>query len=75
MTKVRRPLQFHTVEDVMAITRSSRPGVYDRFHAYDNARARGEPPPQGSLRSIKWRSKRLVEDQWLRASLGLSEEA
>jgi len=76
MSKLTKPrLQFHTVEDVMEITRSSRPGIYARLHSYDDAIARGERPPEGSLRSVKWRSKRLIAYSWLRASLGMSEDA
>jgi predicted DNA-binding transcriptional regulator AlpA len=75
MSKTRPPLQMYSVEKVMEMTSSSRPGIYERINSYDAAIAASQPPPPGSLRSIKWKSKRLISDEWLRESLGMSEDA
>jgi hypothetical protein len=63
--------QMRTIKDCATIARSSRATIVNRMRAWDDVAAKGETPPQGALRSVRWCGKRLVADERLRESLGL----
>lgn len=66
--------QMRTVEEVIGLTRVSRGTITNRLKAWESAVSRGETPPPGALRSVRWCGKRLIADMWLLESLGIDAQ-
>ena len=67
------PGPMHSLDWIAADSDSSRGTILNRMKAYDDAVAKGEMPPKGSLRSIRWGGKYLIADSWYRQSLGIDD--
>lgn len=68
-------IRMMTVDEACTSLRVCRATVVNAINDHDRAIAAGETPPPGSLKSFKWRSRRLIPFNEVLRSLASGDPA